>query len=221
MRRQAIGRDHASPGHHAGEARRIVAEQARTHRRMHPIGPDHEVRPRPAPVGEAQGDAAGVLFELYELGAQHDGVRLRRVDRLGQDPVQVMPVQGEVGEAVHPDRYGAGVEGLPGLAGVPQADDLLGGDDGGLHHRRFEAEIEQHAGPIGAELHARTDFGELLRLLVDGDLEAAADQREGASQAAEAGAHDGDASEHHVGGSRARRHKAPRGGLREPGRTSI
>ncbi len=112
--------------------------------------------------------------------------------------MQIMPMQGEIRKAVERHRNGAGVEGLPGLAGVPEADDFLGRDHGDLHDLALQAEVEEHAGPVRAELQARAHLVQVGRLLVDGDLVAAADQRQGGGQPAQARADDGDAAEAHA-----------------------
>ncbi len=200
MRLQALGRDHAAPGDDAGEVGLIVAEQAAADLGMYPVGADDELCPHAAPIDEAQADAVPVLLQARQLGAEHDGVRLRGAHSLGQDPVQVMPVQGQIGKAIERHRRRSRVEGLPRLARVPQADDLLGGNHRHPHHLALQTEVEEHRGPVGAELQAGSDLAQFRRLLVDGDVTPPADQRQSGGQAAQPGPDDGDAAKAHARG---------------------
>ncbi len=118
-RLEAFGRDHAAPGDHAGEPRPVRPEQAGPHRRMHPVRTDHQVRPRLSPAPEAQHRPALVLVHANASGAEQDGVRPEGPHRLGEDPMQVVAMQGDVGKAIETGGGVADVEGLPGLAGVP------------------------------------------------------------------------------------------------------
>ena len=88
------------------------------------------------------------------------------------------------------DRDRAEVEQLPGLAGAPEPD-LLAGDDDALPLGRFaQAQRIEHAGAVGADLHASAKLLQLRRLLVHLHVDAVADQRERSRQAADPAADD-------------------------------
>src|SRR5687768_279828 len=81
--------------------------------------------------------------------------------------MQVIAVDRDVGEAVLRHRQRAKIEKLPRLAGVPQADLFAAGLAGDVHDLLLEAEREQDARSVGADLDAGADLAKLGRLLED------------------------------------------------------
>ena len=69
---------------------------------------------------------------------------------------------------------------------------------------RFKSEATQHMHGVAADLDARAESGELLRLLIDGNADAGLAQSRGRGEAAHAGADDGDIQGLHAAGILAR-----------------
>ncbi len=172
----------------------VGAEQFAADGRVHAIGADHQIGPRLASVLEAEGGAPLVLVQPHAPRAEGDGVGLGGAHAFDQGLVQVVAMQGQIGRAIERHRHRADVEALPALAGVPQPDPLGFGGEGAGHHRRLQAQVEQHPRSIGAELNPGADLAQRRRLFVDLHVEAAPEQGQGAGQAADAGADDGDAA---------------------------
>src|SRR5262245_46055903 len=145
-------------------------------------------------IVEARLDHVRALAHVDTLAAEPDRIRLERADRIGEHRVQVAAMHEDIGEAVEIDRRLAEIEQLPGLAGAPQLDLLAGGDDLDRLQRFREAERMQHARAVGADLNAGADLLELRRLLVDLDVDAAAQQPERGREPADAAADDDDFS---------------------------
>ena len=124
--------------------------------------------------------------------AELDRVGFARADGIGQQPVQIAPVQHDVRRAVALARGRAEIEPVPGLAGAPVPDHAAGRQHLDALERVFEAERVQHAGAVGADLDAGADLLELGRLLVDLDVEPALEQRQRGGQPADAAADDDD-----------------------------
>src|SRR5438128_7878412 len=153
---------------------------------MHAVGADERGAAHAGALLQLERDAVTVLREAGTAGAKVDGVGLLAAHCAREDLEQIGPVDGEIGKAVALDRCRAEIEELPGLAGIPQPDFLA------LRFARERFQLLAHtervknARPIRGELHARADFLELLRLLVDLDIEARAEQRERGGEAADA-----------------------------------
>ena len=83
---------------------------------------------------------------------------------------------------------------LQGAAVVPAP--LVDGERPHAHRiqRRLEAEADQEARGIGADLDAGADLADARRLLVDVDVEAGLEEMQSSGQAADAAADDGDFS---------------------------
>jgi hypothetical protein len=98
-----------------------------------------------------------------------------------------------VGRAIALDRRRAEIEELPALPGAPEADLLALRLDRDAAERILEPERDQNAGPVGADLDAGADLAQRRRLLEDGDVEAATQQRERGGETADPGTDDEDA----------------------------
>ena len=150
------------------------AEQGFAHHRMHAIGADHELcRDRLAGF-EAQFDVVGGLRKPNAFAAQVNGAGFCLQHRLRDHAVQIAAMDGDVGKAVALDRFQAEVEQLPALPGVPQPDRLAGRQHLDLLQRVLEPERMKHARAVGADLHAGAELAQFRRLLVDIDVDAAA-----------------------------------------------
>src|SRR6185503_5899217 len=188
VRRQPLHRCDAAPSHVAGELRAVRAEQSLAHARMHPVRADENVAARRGAAFQLERDAIVVLGKAGAARAEVDGIGLERPDRARQDLQEIGPVDREVRKAVALDRLRAEVEQLPRLARAPQADLLALR----LARERLEfiahAERVEHARAVGGQLHARADLAQLVRLLVDLDVGAQAQQGQRGGEPADAGA---------------------------------
>ena len=160
---------------------------------MHAVGADQRVAGDALAAREMQRDGRAVIVEAGRARAEPDRIGLERAHRVDQRVVQVGAMDHEIGRAVARDRFGAEVEQLPGLAGIPQPDFLAGRLAPDAADRVFQPEREQHARAVGRDLHAGAELGEPVRLLVDRDVVAVAQQRERGREAADARADDQDA----------------------------
>ena len=133
---------------------------------------------------------------LREAPAEPDRVRPLAADGVGERRLQIAAMHEDVRRAVALLRDRAEVEGRPGLAGVPQPRRLAGGEELRRCERVLQAERMQHARAVGADLHAGADLAQLMRLLVDFDLDPAPDQRQRAGEPADAAADDEDVVRH-------------------------
>ena len=105
-----------------------------------------------------------------------DGIGLSAAYRVRQHLLQIGAVEHEVGEAVAFDGFGAKIEQLLGLAGVPDADFLTVRFPADRLDLGAQTELVEHAGAIGTDLEAGADLHDFGRLLVDVDVEAAFEQ---------------------------------------------
>jgi hypothetical protein len=100
--------------------------------------------------------------------------------------VQIGAMQHEMRRAKALDVLVAEIEPVPGLARAPVPQLATLGPDLHPAERRFQAEREQDARAVGADLDAGADLPELARLLVDLDVDAAREQGERRGQATDA-----------------------------------
>ncbi len=77
-------------------------------------------------------------------------------------------------------------------AALPVAHDMAIRLEGDRLERLVEAEGDQHPHGVGAELDAGADLAKLIRLLIDGDVEAALPQGDRGGEAAKPASHDCD-----------------------------
>ena len=170
---QPLARDDAAPGHEAGELGPGGAEHGRAHGGMHAVGADQQAALRASAVLEAETDGVGATLQADAARAHVDCLRLARLYRVGEQPMQVATVDEEVGGAVALLGHDAQVEQLPGAPASPVPDLLgVGPHRAGVEGGR-EAEGDEHAGAVGADLHAGADLAQLGCLLVDLDVDAA------------------------------------------------
>ena len=141
---------------------------------MHAVGADHELRRHRRAGFEAQLDVVGGLRKANAFAAQVNSAGFCLQHRLRDDAVQIAAMDGDVGKAVALDRFKAEIEQLPALPGVPQPDRLAGRQHLNLFQRILEPERMKHAGAVGADLHAGAELAQFRRLLVDIDVDAAA-----------------------------------------------
>jgi hypothetical protein len=185
----APDRHQAAVGDAAGEARRLLAEQRRPHRRMDAVGADQHVGRDARAVLEPGLDAIAPVGEGDEPVAE---VHALGGEARGDDGEQVRAVHGQVRRAV--ELLAERVEGGPleGAAVLPAP--LVGaGRAHGLAVEPLpEAEPVEDARRVRAHVDAAADLGQLRRLLVDVHGEAGPAEREGRGEAADPGAHDGD-----------------------------
>ena len=139
---------------------------------MDAVGTDRERAAQARAVMEDHVDAGLVLRERGEPLAQHDGVGPGSADRVDKHSLQVATMHEDVRRAVALMRDRTEVEGVPGLAGVPQPRLLAGGQELGAFERSLQAQRVQHAHAIGADLDAGADLLQLGGLLADDDVDA-------------------------------------------------
>jgi hypothetical protein len=113
-----------------------------------------------------------------------DGVQLFPAHRSGEHGEQIRTVHGEVRIAVALQRGLAQIERLPGLARVPEADFLRGGFARKRLQRLADAKLVEDSRAVRAELQPGADFPERRRLLVDLDVAAALERRQGRGESA-------------------------------------
>src|SRR4029077_15756645 len=106
------------------------------------------------------------------FSVQVNGAGLGLQHRLRDYTVQIAAMDGDVGKAVARDRFQAEIEQLPGLPGVPQPDRFAGRQHLDLFQHFLQPERVQHAGTVGADLHAGAKLAQFRRLLVDVDVDA-------------------------------------------------
>ncbi len=152
---------------------------------MHAISANQRVALNSCAALQPQSDASIILLESGTTGTQVNRIRLLAPHGARQHVEQIRAVDGEIGKAVALDRDRPEVEELPRLAGIPQADFLALR----LARERLQlladAERVEHARAIGGKLHARADFLQLGRLLVDLDVDSVPEQREGGGETAD------------------------------------
>ena len=90
------------------------------------------------------------------------------------------------------DAFVAKIEPVPGFAGAPVPQLAALWPNLNFTQGRGEAERKQDARAVGADLDAGADFLELVRLLVNLDIDAALEQGKRRRQSTDAGADDGD-----------------------------
>ena len=188
---QALHRDHAAPGHDPGEFRPVGAEQGLADFRMYAVRADECIAAHVARIGREL-DAAPILRERTAAPAQTDGVGLLRAHRRREHREQIGAIDREIGISIALDRRRAKVEQFPSVAGAPQAHFL--GCRLARQARQVitQPEFVEHAIAIGRQLQAGADLLEFVRLFVYLDVEAAPEQSECGSQAADAAAGDED-----------------------------
>ena len=121
-----------------------------------------------------------------------NGVGFFPQQRLRDDAVQVAAMDGDIRKAVALDRFHAEIEQFPALPGVPQPDRFSGWQHLHIFERPLEPERMQDAGAVGADLHTGAELAQHRRLLIDIDIDAAADKRQRRREPADAAADDGD-----------------------------
>ena len=119
-----------------------------------------------------------------------DGARLGALHRLPQHAVKIAAMHHPIGCPEARNQVLAEIEELPGVARIPEPDLLGRSLRHHAAHGRAEAERDQEARAVGAELNARAELAQLVGLLEDVDVEAALQQRQRRGQAADAGAGD-------------------------------
>ena len=97
-----------------------------------------------------------------------------------------------IGRAIFFDGGFAKVKELPRLPRAVEADLLALGNAGDGAHGLAKAERDEDARAIGAELQARADLAQLLRLFVDIDRKALLDKGQRRHEAADSSSGDGD-----------------------------
>src|ERR1700722_2450480 len=190
--RHAFHWDDAAPGYDAAEIWLRRAEQGFAHYRMHAVGADHELCRHRRAGFETQFDVAGGLRKANAFAAQVNGAGLCLQHRLRNHTMQVAAMDGDVGESIALDRFQAEIEQLPALPGVPQPDRLAGRQHLDFLQRVLEPERVKHAGAVGADLYTSAELAQFRRLLVDIDLDAAANERQRGDEPADAAADDRD-----------------------------
>ena len=163
---------------------------------MDAVGADNELRGNRRHGVEMKLDAVGRLRKPNTPATKVNGIGLFAQQCLRDHAMQVAAMDGDVRRSVTLDRFHAEIEQLPALPGIPQPDGLAGRLHLYFLERILEPERMQHAGAVGADLHAGAEFAQLRRLLVDIDIDAAADQRERRREPADSAADDDDFFRH-------------------------
>src|SRR5262249_26483548 len=157
----------------AGEHRLARPEQADADPGVDAVGADHIGGLDGGAVLERRLGMSGVGGDRDASLAQDDGVALQGADRIGEQAMQIAAVKHEMRRAEALDALVAEIEPVPGLsrAPVPQLAALRPD----LHFCQgwFQAEREQDARAVRADLDAGADLPELVRLLVDRNVDAA------------------------------------------------
>ena len=195
-RRRVRGGDERAEGAQARVRRRDRLGEGGADHRVDAVRADHDVGRGRLAVGEPQrvprtvllqGDAA--LPEADRRGGDRvpDGIeQVGAVRGVGALAEQGLALRRQVFRGQH--------------AAVLPAAELPAGlqDDGALRERAEDAEGAQQAGGVRRDDHARADFRELGRLLVDGGRQARAVQERRGGQAADAPADDRDLGHEHT-----------------------
>ena len=155
---------------------------------MDAVGADQRGSRDRLAAGEAEAHAIALLGIAGAARAEADAIRVQLPHGGGQRRMEIGAVQHQIRGSVALDRDGAEIEQLPGFARVPEAHFLAFRNPGRGPERVAEAEREQHAVAVGADLHAGAHFAEFRRLLEHVDREATLDERKGRRQPAYAAA---------------------------------
>ncbi len=159
---------------------------------MHAIGADRELRLDRGPSSKRNSTHSSVCASRMHLWPRCIASGFLPHQRLRDHAMQIAAMHGDVRRAVARHRFQTEIEQLPALPGVPQPDRLAGRHDLHRFQRRLQPERMQDAGAVRADLHARAEFPQFRRLLIDFDIDAAAHQRQRRRQPADAAADDRD-----------------------------
>ena len=159
---------------------------------MDAIGADHIGRLDNAAVLECRVGVSVMRADRNALLVEGDGVGLQRSHRIGEQAVQITPVQHEMRRAEALDAPVAEIKPVPCFAGAPVTQHPPFRPDLNLRERILQPQGKQNAGAVGADLDAGADFLQLVRLIVDLDIDAAPKQGQRRGQSADAAADDHD-----------------------------
>ena len=137
------------------------------------------------------------LRKTDAFAVEMNGAGFCREQSLRNHLMQIAAMDGDVRKSVALNRFHAEVEQLPALAGVPQPDRLAGRQHLHLFQRVFQSERMEDARAIGADLDAGAEFAQFRRLLVDLDVDAAANERQRGRKPADAAADNRDLGHFH------------------------
>ncbi|WGS29418.1 hypothetical protein [Bradyrhizobium sp. ISRA464] len=140
---------------------------------MDAVGADHDLAVVPLAVGEPQPDAVAGLVKAGAATVEMQAAWRQCIERLDQHAVKIAAMHHPVGRAIDGARGGAEVEQLPGPPSAEQPDFLARRLTGNHLHLLLEAERDQDAGAVGAELDSGAEFAQLGRLLEDLDVDPA------------------------------------------------
>jgi hypothetical protein len=190
LRQRSLGGE----GPHRGVAavpERGRPEQLGPHNRVHPVGADKHVGLGLAAVRKADDHR---LPGVLETGAARPEVDGRRVDPVGQEALQLGPL--DSGEADPPPL----LHQLGPVAHQPRAvrppDALPGHRLGQPPHLAGQADRFQRPEGVGPQADPRPDLFERRRLFVDVGGQAPAGQGHGSGQPSDSAAHDDDLRSH-------------------------
>ena len=136
---------------------------------MQPVGADHDVSLGRAAVGETK---AHTIAEVIHAGAARVEPDALRRQRVLQHRVQIGTVRAEIAGAVLRAEHAAHLRRRHDAAGLPVAHDVALRLECHRLEGTIEAERDEHAHGVGAELNAGADLAQRVRLLVDRDVEA-------------------------------------------------
>ena len=184
--------NHTAPCHHARVTRRVLTEQGRSDHGVNAIGANHRIGLPDTAIGQAQFHTIAVRLQALQFGVEHQRVGLQGPHGIDQYLVQIGPVHGEVGVAIHLPRDRAQIKQGPGLPRVPQTNPLAQGLAGHLLQSGLQSQAVQNADRIGPELNPRANFTQGRRLLQHGDAKTFLQQGQGRAQPTQSGTNDAD-----------------------------
>jgi len=169
---------------------------------MHAVGADHKIGADRFANLKAQFHRVRRLRKTDAFTVEANRIRFCFEHGLGDDAMQIAAMNGDVGKTVAFARFHAEIEQLPALPGVPQPDRLAGRQHLYFLQSVLEPERVQNPGAVGADLYAGAKLAQFRRLLVDVDLDAAAQKCQRRRKPADTAADDGDLAFVHGGASR-------------------
>ena len=186
---QPVGRDQPAVGDTTGEVRLLGAEQQVADGRVDAVGAHQQLELDVGAVAEPGLDVVAAVGQIGELVAEMDPVGGQRVGQGGEQVGTVDLVLGVAEGGLQRCRQRRAQQGaavvkaplMPGQRRHPGLGQLLG-----------QPEAVQHPCGVGADLQAGAYLAQHRGLLVDLDLEAGLQQRQGGAEAPDAAADDAD-----------------------------